>query len=96
MIIIGIGSIGFYGLIYLSLLETLHPLPPLIIGTIISAFASVYSALIDGVIIFINESYYYYYIMTLTSVLPWLYLVLTYKTRVKRYKYYLNEKESKF
>lgn len=92
MAIIGIGSVGFYGLIFLSLLESLYPLPPLIIGTIISVFASVYSVLINGLTLYINQSYFYYYLMAIVSFLPWVYLVITYKTRVKRYKYYLNDK----
>ncbi len=48
MIIIGIGSIGYYGLVLLSLVETFYPLSSLLIGTLICLGASLYSALATG------------------------------------------------
>jgi hypothetical protein len=45
MIIIGVGSIGYYGLVFLSLTESFYPLSSLLIGTLICVGASLYSAL---------------------------------------------------
>lgn len=44
-IFIGIGSIGFYGLMFMSLIETFYPLSSLLIGNIVVVGASLYSAL---------------------------------------------------
>ncbi len=45
MVIIGIGSIGYYGLVLLSLIETFHPISSLLICNLIVLGASIYAAL---------------------------------------------------
>lgn len=47
-IFIGIGSIGYYGLMFMSIIETFYPLSSLLIGNLISVGASLYSALASG------------------------------------------------
>jgi hypothetical protein len=88
MIILGIGNLGSFGLMFLSFIETLYPINSLIIGTIIAVGASIYSALIQSLssIYFMNI----FYFMSIGLVLPWLYITIVYKTNLKRYKFYLN------
>lgn len=45
MVIIGIGSIGYYGIVLLSLIETFHPISSLLICNLIVLGASIYAAL---------------------------------------------------
>ena len=93
--LIGVGSIGFYGLNFLSLIESLYPVPVLLIGTLVAAFASVYSALSLS----INQMYPSinpYFSISIVLFFPLVYIVLCYETSFKRYKYYLNDKETKF
>lgn len=88
MIILGVGNLGSFGLVFLSFIETLYPINSLVIGTIIAVGASFYSALIQGLsnIYFMNV----FYFMTIGLFLPWIYILVVYKTNFKRYKYYLN------
>lgn len=67
----------------------------LLIGTIISLFASIYSIISLSVSQLFPAINGYYSIAGVTA-LPWIYYVVTYETNFKRYKYYLNEKDSKF
>ena len=52
MIFIGAGSIGYYGLIYMSIIETFYPLSSLLIGNILIVGASFYSALASSLNLF--------------------------------------------
>ena len=91
MIILGVGSIGFYGIVFLSLAESLFPVPVLLVSTIIIAFASLYSiAALSLNKIFPQINYYFN--MSIVIFLPLVYILLAYETHLKRYKYYLNEK----
>lgn len=95
MILISIGTIGFFGLAYLSIIESMYPVPVLLVGTIIVLFASLYSIIslaVSQLFPIINS----YYSLALVSFLPLVYYITTFETNFKRYKYYLNEKESKF
>jgi hypothetical protein len=88
VILLGIGNLGFFGLVFLSFIETLYPINSLIIGTIIAVAASFYSTLITALsdLYFINV----FYVMGLSLILPWVFVVIVYQTNLKRYKYYLN------
>ena len=77
MILIGIGSIGFYGLVFMSMIESLYPLPSVLIGTILVVGASAYSFCCLG-IFYINQSVNIYFCMAITLCLPWLYFLLSY------------------
>jgi hypothetical protein len=37
-----------------------------------------------------------FYFMSIGLFLPWIFIVVVYKTNLKRYKYYLNEKKAKY
>jgi hypothetical protein len=94
MIIIGIGSIGYYGLMLLSLIETFYPLSSLIIGSLIVVGASLYSALSTAMGMYLGINVYYS--LAAVTLLPFVYLAVTYSTDFKRYRYYLDEKSSKY
>jgi hypothetical protein len=94
MIIIGIGSIGYYGLMFLSLIETFYPLSSLLIGNLIVVGASIYSALTTAIGMYMNINIYY--VMAAVTLLPFCYLSITYKTDFKRYRYYYDEKGEKY
>jgi hypothetical protein len=94
MIIIGIGSIGYYGLMFLSLIETFYPLSSLLIGNLIVVGASIYSALATAMGLYSNFSIYY--ILTAVTLLPFGYISITYRTDFKRYRYYFDDKNSKY
>jgi len=88
MIVLGVGNLGSFGLIFLSFIETLYPINSLIIGTIIAVGASLYSTLIQSLSnIYILNVFYF---MAIGLVLPWIFITVVYKTNFKRYKYYLN------
>lgn len=88
MIVLGVGNLGSFGLVFLSFIETLYPINSLVIGTIIAVGASFYSTLIQSLsdIYFMNV----FYFMAIGLALPWIYITVVYKTNFKRYKYYLN------
>jgi hypothetical protein len=88
MIIMGIGSIGCYGLMLLSLIESFYPLSSLLIGNLICVGASLYSALSTAMGEFLGINVFY--VMAAVTFLPFIYLCVTYKTNFKRYKYYLD------
>lgn len=94
MIIIGIGSIGYYGLMLLSLIESFYPLSSLLIGNLICVGASLYSALTTAIGEFLEINVFY--VMAAVTFLPFLYLCVTYETNFKRYRYYLDEKNIKY
>lgn len=96
VILIGIGTIGFFGLAYLSIIESMYPIPSLLIGTVIALFASVYSIISLAVSQLFPTYINPYFSIAAVTIMPWLYYVITFETNFKRYKYYLNEKESKF
>jgi hypothetical protein len=95
IIFIGIGSLGFYGLTFLSLLESLYPIPSLLISTILILGASCYSLASEGLVYIYYEINPYFSIASIL-ILPWLYFILAYETNFKRYKSYLNEKDAKY
>lgn len=77
------------------MIESIYPVPALLVGTLISVGASIYSILslsVSQVFPSINA----YFSISAVTILPWIYYVTTFKTNFKRYKYYLNEKKSKF
>jgi len=86
-IFIGIGSLGFYGLMFMSLIETFYPLSSLLIGNIIVVGASLYSALAFALDQYTDFNSFF--ILTAVGFLPFLYICFTYETNFKRYKYYL-------
>jgi len=86
MIFIGIGSIGYYGVMFLSLVETYHPINSLIIGSIITAGASLYGGIANSLGEF--TGFNIYYILAAITFLPFIYVCLTFKTNFKRYVYY--------
>lgn len=88
MIIIGIGSIGYYGLMFLSLIETFYPLSCLLITTLMVVGASIYSALTTAMGLYFAINIYY--IMAGVTLLPFLYVSITYQTDFKRYRYYFD------
>jgi hypothetical protein len=94
MIIIGIGSIGYYGLMFLSLIETFYPLSSLLIGTLIVVGASLYSALATAIGMYMGFNIYF--TLAAVTLLPFIYITTTYNTDFKRYRYYLDEKTSKY
>jgi hypothetical protein len=94
MVIIGIGSIGYYGLMFLSLIETFYPLSSLIIGNLMVVGASIYSALAAAMGMYLDINIYYS--LAAVTLLPFLYLAVTYTTDFKRYRYYLDEKTNKY
>ena len=49
MIFIGIGSIGYYGVMFLSLIESYYPINSLVIGSIITVGASIYGGLTNSI-----------------------------------------------
>lgn len=89
--LIGAGTLGYYGVIFLSLIETMHPIRSLMIGTLIAFSASLYSALINAMIDFV-KGVNPYFLMGAATFLPFVYLAVVYKTKFKRYQYYLSEK----
>jgi len=94
MIVLGIGNLGSFGLVFLSFIETLYPINSLVIGTIIAVGASFYSTLVQSIsnIYFMNV----FYFMAIGLFLPWIFITVVYKTNFKRYKYYLNEKKARY
>lgn len=94
LVVLGIGNLGGFGVIFLSFIETLYPINSLVIGTIIAVGASFYSTLIQTLsnVYFLNV----FYIMAIGLFLPWIFITVVYKTNFKRYKYYLNEKKAKY
>lgn len=75
----------------MSLIESIYPVPALMVGTLIALFASVYSAIslaVTQLFSFINP----YFSIVLVTILPFVYYALTFETNFKRYKFYLNEK----
>ena len=94
MVLIGVGSIGYYGLVFLSLTESYYPLSSLLIGTLICVGASLYSALATalGSLPFFNP----FFVLAAVAFLPWVYLLITFRTDFKRYRYYMDEKLAKF
>lgn len=93
--LIGIGSLGFYSIVFFSFLESLCPIPSLIIGAIMTICADLYSFASLG-IYSINPNVSIYFSFGIMVLLPWTYLVVAYETNFKRYKAYLNEKEAKY
>lgn len=89
--LIGAGTLGYYGVIFLSLIETMHPIPSLMIGTLIAFSASLYSALINAMVNFI-KNVDPFFLMGAATFLPFVYLAIIYRTKFKRYHYYLSEK----
>lgn len=75
-ILIGIGSIGYYGLMMMSIIETFYPLSSLLIGNLLSVGASLYSALASGLNMFTD--YNTYFILAAIGFLPFIYVAVTY------------------
>ena len=76
VIFIGIGSIGFYGLMFMSLIETFYPLSSLLIGNIIVVGASLYSALAFAIDQYTDFNSFY--VLTAVGFLPFIYVCLIY------------------
>jgi len=74
--IIGVGSIGYYGLMLLSLMESFYPLSSLLIGNLICVGASLYSALSTAMGEFLEINVFF--IMAAVTFLPFIYLCVTY------------------
>lgn len=94
IVVLGVGNLGSFGLVFLSFTETLYPINSLVIGTIIAVSASFYSTLVQSLsnIYFMNV----FFFMAIGLFLPWVFITVVYKTNFKRYKYYLNEKKAKY
>ena len=95
VVFIGIGSLGFYGIVFFSFLESLCPIPSLAIGAIMAICSDLYSFASLG-INSINPEVSIYFSIGIMVLLPWVYLVVAYETNFKRYKAYLNEKEARY
>ena len=95
MVMIGVGSVGFYGVTFLTLVESYYPLSSLLIGNLLAVGASIYSALATAMgeyIRFMNP----YYSMAAICALPFIYLHITFRTQFKRYRYHRDEKNNRY
>lgn len=70
-------------------------MPSILVGTIVAAFASVYSSIALSVSMMFPVINPYFSIVIVMST-PLLYIIVCFETNFKRYRYYLNEKETKF
>jgi hypothetical protein len=91
---IGIGSIGYYGLTYMSIIETFYPLSSLLIGNLLIVGASFYSAL-SSALSFVTE-FNAFFLQAVVGLLPFLYVAITYRTNFKRYKCYMDEQKYEY
>jgi hypothetical protein len=88
---VGASHVGFYGLAFLSLVESLYPIPNLLISTLIELFASVHSIIIISVSANfpkINP----FLTMTAITLFPLIFYLLVAETNFQRYELYFNEK----
>jgi hypothetical protein len=94
-VLVGAGHVGFYGLAFLSLVESLYPIPNILISTLILLTASVYSI----IIISVSESFPRvnpFLVMTAITFLPLIFYLVVAKTNFQRYELYFNEQNAKY
>jgi hypothetical protein len=88
---VGVGHVGFYGLAFLSLVESLYPIPNLLISTLIELFASMYSIIIVAVASNFSKINPFLS-MTAITIFPFIFYLVVAKTNFQRYELYFNEK----
>ena len=68
---------GFFGLAFLSIIESMYPVPVLLIGTLIAVFASIYSIIalaLSEIFIIVNP----FLSISCVTILPWIYFTVTF------------------
>jgi hypothetical protein len=88
---VGIGHVGFYGLAFLSLVESLYPTPNLLISTLIQLFTSLYAIIIVAASTNFPQVNAFL-TMTIISIFPLIFYILVSETNFTRYELYFNEK----
>ncbi len=90
----GAASLAQFGLVFMALIEALHPISGLLIGNLINLTASTYSSIILG----LKEirGFNVFFIMGFVAIPPWIYILISFKANLTRYRYQLNAINDKF